>query len=252
MSGVIIPDMPPARAVTLRRYVAGDIRSCPERRELAVRLAKAYHDDWAPMVEAASLARHENNLPVGVAQMVLNWGRSQASVATVLEQFEWQLLPDETKEAKIIDIADRAEKRELARREREEEREEYFKNHRHDDARTNCTVKPRLAVAANRGKVVHRVDEGSLIIWPKKVYVKKERQWRFFDDVGAERPGGILVLVTGCKPNPMEHHSLKNPLLFWDHQVQSLIFAGHGACKSGCWNTGPLFEDRPDWPYGEA
>lgn len=218
-----IPSVPPQYVrVIPAKYVDGDLRKVPERREAAVQIAKLYHDDWQPMVAAAAAARHDNNLPVPVARMVLNWARTQPEWAGWLDQLEWDLLEDEGREAIVINLEEREQQRELRRREREEEEA----SHRRTQVRTKLTVKVNLLVASQNGKVIHRVHQNgqyTLSNW----HMMKWGKWGS-QEVWLDMPELEMWVATYCKGGSGFH----NPVLHSPATMPDLP-----PCRSGCWYT---------------
>lgn len=226
-----IPAVPPPYSIKITRYVDGDLRKAPERLQAAVQIAQAYHDDWDPMVQAANVARHENTLAIPVARMVLNWARTQPEWTNWLTQLEWDLLDHTEREAKVIDIEERAQRRELYRREAEEK----AANERSRFVRTSVKVKLPLLVARQNGKVIHRVNPHGRhqCDWRNHVWGKRGEPSGFFDELGMAWPPSTLHVETICKASTIGY---ADPLLYSYENRPDLPI-----CKSGCWN---VREDR--------
>jgi hypothetical protein len=227
---VTIPDTPPPRAVTLRRYVDSDLRKVPERLALAVKIAKAYHDDWPPMVEAAASARHNNTLPIGVARMVLNAARTRVDMQPMLEEFEWSLMEDSAKEGVLIDLEERAQAKEIRRREAEEE----AKNQRSTHVRTKLTIHEDVVilVAKQNGQVLHAVDHhaDNYVNWQKQFWRSRFGRYKFYDEHGMDWPPSTIYVQPICSNGGFKNFA--DPYLYREGEAPELRL-----CKTGCWET---------------
>lgn len=231
LDNVEVPANPPPYAVKITRYVDGDLRREPKRLAFAVHVAKNYHDDWDPMVQAANVARHENTLSVPIARMVLNWARTQPEWFRLLEQMEWDLLDWMQRHATVIDLEARQQQKELRRREAKEK----ASNERSRFVRTSVKVKLPLLVARQNGKVIHRVDPygDHKCDWQNHIWGRKGQKDGFFDELGLDWPPVTMHVQTICRGSIIGY---ADPLLYSHDNRPDLPI-----CKSGCWN---VREDR--------